>query len=490
MTYTASDAKQFRGPMARKMLDELRLIQAEFEECGGGGGSRCATFVIAANNSSELSKTGADYVCSGVNDDVQIQAAIDALPPSGGKVYMEAGEYNISATINCIKTPPLMLTGAGGFRGTFFKLADNANCDIFNINKMYLHISNIFMECNKENQTGIYHGLNISYVRYSYFDHLWIQDCSGNGIQIIPTAFTLDTHFMEINIENCDGIGWYIESGADHDHTLVRFFIEGGYSFGNEIGMYLNGTRIHHCAISNYDFEYNKKEGVILAGCRGTSINGGHIISNSIESPSIYSGVRLTSDFIGYGSHRNLISGVNFYCGATSSQKHCVYMELQSAENSVLSCNLNGGFSDSPIGSDGGESRGNNDVSDIHSSEPFLNNSGVSIPNGSIVILDVSDINGYSMKMTTVPNDSLVLGVVQKTVANETVGFVTKSGFTRYIRVNGTVDILAGDYITTSNVAGVGVKGTIGLGNCIAIALQNYFTDEESVIRARIIPPK
>jgi len=41
---------------------------------------RAATSFVAASNASDKSKAQADYVCDGTADDVQIQAAIAALP--------------------------------------------------------------------------------------------------------------------------------------------------------------------------------------------------------------------------------------------------------------------------------------------------------------------------------------------------------------------------------------------------------------------------
>jgi hypothetical protein len=46
--------------------------------------TRSATFVVAANDSSTLSKQQADYVCDGTDDQVEIQAAIDAANVLGG----------------------------------------------------------------------------------------------------------------------------------------------------------------------------------------------------------------------------------------------------------------------------------------------------------------------------------------------------------------------------------------------------------------------
>lgn len=72
---------------------------------GRGDGRPYATFVIAASDSTAEDKANADYVCDGTADQVQINAAIDALPNSagsgqdGGKVLLLEGTYNVSAPI-------------------------------------------------------------------------------------------------------------------------------------------------------------------------------------------------------------------------------------------------------------------------------------------------------------------------------------------------------------------------------------------------------
>jgi len=55
-----------------------------------------ATFVVAASDS--LNKEKADYICDGVADDVEIQAALDALT-FGGKILLMEGTYNFSNSI-------------------------------------------------------------------------------------------------------------------------------------------------------------------------------------------------------------------------------------------------------------------------------------------------------------------------------------------------------------------------------------------------------
>ena len=42
---------------------------------------------------------GCDFICDGVDDQVEIMAALKALPPLGGKIWFEGGTYNLSAAV-------------------------------------------------------------------------------------------------------------------------------------------------------------------------------------------------------------------------------------------------------------------------------------------------------------------------------------------------------------------------------------------------------
>ena len=70
-----------------------------------------ATFIVAASDS--LHKERADYVCPGVDDQVVIHAAIDALPAGGGKVVLLDGTYNLSANVTLNDNVHLSGNGVG-----------------------------------------------------------------------------------------------------------------------------------------------------------------------------------------------------------------------------------------------------------------------------------------------------------------------------------------------------------------------------------------
>lgn len=51
--------------------------------------------IIAASNSTNRSKRSADYICDGIEDDIEIQTAINQLSTLGGKLILLEGTFNI-----------------------------------------------------------------------------------------------------------------------------------------------------------------------------------------------------------------------------------------------------------------------------------------------------------------------------------------------------------------------------------------------------------
>jgi len=79
---------------------------------------RTATFIVAASDSEH--KFEADYHCNGTDDQVEIQAAIDALPATGGEVFLLEGTYYITASTVMPSNSSLIGSGAG----TVLKIPD------------------------------------------------------------------------------------------------------------------------------------------------------------------------------------------------------------------------------------------------------------------------------------------------------------------------------------------------------------------------------
>lgn len=85
------------------------------------------TYASLGNKTIGFTGSGADYICDGVNDHVEIQQAINAVTTAGGGVIrFQAGTYDIRSTITVPKNPKIKLQGAyvtkTGFGGTTLKV--------------------------------------------------------------------------------------------------------------------------------------------------------------------------------------------------------------------------------------------------------------------------------------------------------------------------------------------------------------------------------
>lgn len=96
----AGDYRAFRNVYAQRFynFDCATGVATELSAGGGGGGKPYATLVVAASNSTATGAASADYVCDGVADQTEINAAIAALTV-GGRIILLEGTYNLTATI-------------------------------------------------------------------------------------------------------------------------------------------------------------------------------------------------------------------------------------------------------------------------------------------------------------------------------------------------------------------------------------------------------
>jgi len=72
---------------------------------------RAASLVVAASNAPANVKAQADFVCDGVADDVEIQAAIDKLDSEGGEIYLHGVFFVDDAIV--VENKPIVFRGCG-----------------------------------------------------------------------------------------------------------------------------------------------------------------------------------------------------------------------------------------------------------------------------------------------------------------------------------------------------------------------------------------
>lgn len=120
-----------------RYLDRVELLQ--------GTGTRWATIVIAASDSTALSKSTADFVCSGTSDDVIINRAIASLTSVRigeglGRIVLLEGTYRVTSAIGTsagLAERHLVIQGmgsggVGGIPATRVIATNNAACFAFN----------------------------------------------------------------------------------------------------------------------------------------------------------------------------------------------------------------------------------------------------------------------------------------------------------------------------------------------------------------------
>lgn len=91
-----------------------------------GSGTKSVTFIVGPASNSD--SAGYDYTTDGTADEVQIQAAIDALPATGGSVFLREGTYTLSDGVASSKTG-VHLFGTGS--GSILKAAASWTADTY-----------------------------------------------------------------------------------------------------------------------------------------------------------------------------------------------------------------------------------------------------------------------------------------------------------------------------------------------------------------------
>ena len=131
---------------------------------------------------------GADYVCSGTADDVQIQEAIDTVTTNGGIVFIRAGTYNITSTILvkdnvCIQGEgrTTLIKGVAGLNGPIFQNSEYvdsyASTDVYNTG---ITIRDLKIDGNNSVlTTGEIAGIRMANAKKILIDHVEIINTRG-----------------------------------------------------------------------------------------------------------------------------------------------------------------------------------------------------------------------------------------------------------------------------------------------------------------------
>jgi parallel beta-helix repeat protein len=271
---------------------DLAVFSREWLGSEFGVESNSPVYTVAASDTPESVKATADYVCDGIDDQIEIQSAIAALPNGGGKVLLLGGRYNVRRTAEhyCIGLRSrTTLEGLGW--GTVIYLVDNADATVvrgYEVEKAV--VRDLAIDGNKHHQTPV------PDPNRSNFPDMWT-----NGINLrdsndclISNVYVKDTLMHGINIwerscrnivENClvENIGRHIPDDYYATASILIFKYsdenivkncrcEGPLmdSPGSPRGLYVS----YHCA-------GNLIDGNVLRNFRGARGGGGVVFLHS-----------------------------------------------------------------------------------------------------------------------------------------------------------------------------------------------------------------
>ncbi len=220
---------------------------------GGGGGQRSATVVVAASNATAESKAGADFVCDGTADEVQINSAIDIATTVGGIVQLTEGRFTIAGSV--IMKDRVHLQGVGA-PATLIIQPDNNNKNIIETEGFAgltgggttggvkgFEISDLRVDGNKDNDGGPPVNTGQGIVIYGNrfrLTNLEVTETESHGIysewavtgSVTGMDTALEAFLNRVKIgpsTNGDGILWR----GPHDSHMTDIV-----SFGNQWGIH------------------------------------------------------------------------------------------------------------------------------------------------------------------------------------------------------------------------------------------------------------
>lgn len=477
-----------------------------------------ATFVVAASDSTSDGKLRADYVCDGTDDDVQIQAALDALPSGGGKVLLLEGTFTIGTTIAPIKDN-WDLSGMG--KGTIVKLKNSGNTNIFKTNDGITDwtIRDIYFDGNKANQASAAAAIYIDNTSmagmHSFLHNIRVENSKGVGIYAIkPRRCHLvqsiiqnnDSHGIHITDEHLEmygcriqyngGDGLHAEDMADNILTDCQFQHNTGH------GINFVSTSI----VSNCNIMTNSGYGI--ASASSSRINGCGIRWNAqtgikLASHCVFTGCRVGNNSYGDSGSYDNVEINNGWCtlvmgnqigSYTGDARYCINISNDPDAPTIAIIGNTFRKETSSILNTSTENYiwlGNSVDGPVPEQKimKYKNTSGGQLVEGDVVVLK-SVAAGNEITTTNTQGDDKVLGMVAETIENNAEGRILVLGKTAHLKVNGTTDIAIGDYLCTFTTAKIACKAETG-DMAFAIALEAYSTDDSNgVIDAILIEPR
>jgi len=283
---------------------------SSWEVVGIDTDKKVARFVIGTSTAGWTAKD-CDYLCDGVNDQVEIIQALEALPETGGEIVILDGTYNITASINILKNN-VSIRGNGN--ATILKRKyDSTDTDrgLITLNgKSGCKIQDLQIDGNKTEYTASY---NCGICLYSSNNNtITGNTCYNNDDGILLDSSSNDNTITGNTCKNNDyGIHLYSSNNTitgntcnnnDYQGIYLRSSdnntITGNTCNNNGYGIYLSSSSYN--TVTGNTCNNNDYHGIYLSSSSGNTITGNTCYNN-------YDGILLDS------SSGNTITGNTCY---------------------------------------------------------------------------------------------------------------------------------------------------------------------------------
>lgn len=250
---------------------------------------RSTSYVVAANDAPQHVRAQADYVCDGTADDVEIQAAITALPTNGGTVHLSQGTFNIAT--NLLVKSYTILEGEGDTTVIVQNVA--ANYDPINSgnypasgNGDYTVLRNFKLDGKRATVTGS--GTIVWYGgTHPIFENLHLVDMYGTGI-LLRTCTRALIKNNHIDNAKADGIAIYDGSNLCIISGNIVENCDGSYGI-QVLGIEVAGqAETASCIIANNISRANVNGIGIVAGAVRNLICANYCANNSASGILTY----------------------------------------------------------------------------------------------------------------------------------------------------------------------------------------------------------
>lgn len=430
-------------------------------------------------------------ICDGVNDHVEIQAALDVLPATGGEVKLLDGTYNCEAQINLDSYQTLR--GCG--RNTILTTATADLRFISAVGTLGAEKEGIeIADLKIDGQITIAKwGIYFEYVNYSILHNLDISNVrnNGNGIHLY---YSDHNAILNNQLGNCSWAAYF-----DHcteirfeGNEISRWNHDGVYAtyvddsvFSNNVSYYNNGMtfKCEHCTrcvVSNneardhsgaghglyFDYcDYFVISGNALSKIDGSGIhlqNSDHNIvlgNNILETSQVVTGVADCIHLLTDCSY-NLLKGNTCRAGTLANKpNYGINLSDALCVKNIITGNdlyddgfVTGSFNDAGTLTHVEDNNRGIRLDQIRHFRRVQNTSGAQRVAGDVVSLKAV-ANGYEVTAPAAVGERQVFGMVAETINDNEWGLVQVKGKTSDLKSTnvGGGNIVIGDNLITEN---------------------------------------